>query len=104
MGNPICCPSVTFHRGVIKENIFESDMKSNIDWLAWERLSKKTGSFVYVPRDLMMHRVHDEATTNQLIRGNMRTNEDYQMFCLFWPKWIATILTKIYRKSEDNIK
>lgn len=103
LGNPICCPSVTFHRSTVCDPIFESDMKSNIDWLAWERLSRKRGRFVYVPEDLMMHRVHDEATTNQLIKDNRRTNEDYQMFCLFWPKPVAKILAKIYSKSEENI-
>lgn len=103
LGNPICCPSVTFHRKVVCDSIFESEMKSNIDWLAWERLSRKKGRFVYVSDDLMMHRVHDGATTNQLIKDNQRTNEDYQMFCLFWPKPIAKGLAKIYSKSEENI-
>lgn len=104
LGNPICCPSVTYNRQAIRDNIFESDMKSNIDWLAWERLSRKTGSFVYVSEDLMMHRVHDEATTNQLIKDNMRTNEDYEMFRKFWPKFMAKILAKVYSKSEENVK
>ena len=102
LGNPICCPAVTFHKARIKENIFQSDFRSNMDWKAWEFLSRKKGRFVYVPKSLMMHRIHEESTTTEMINEGRRTNEDYRIMCLFWPKFIAGILAKIYANGEKN--
>lgn len=102
LGNPICCPAVTFNKDKIKENIFQSDFRSNMDWKAWELLSKEKGSFVYVPKPLMMHRIHESSTTTEVINEGKRTNEDFRMMCLFWPKCIAGILAKIYARSEKN--
>ncbi|MEG1945667.1 MAG: glycosyltransferase family 2 protein [Lachnospiraceae bacterium] len=102
MGNPICCPSVTFHTEKVTAPVFVSDFKSNMDWCAWERISKEKGRFVYIKQDLMMHRVHEESTTSEIIRENLRTAEDYRMFCKFWPSWIAKRLAGMYAKSEEN--
>lgn len=103
LGNCICCPSVTFNKKFVSTPLFANDFKSNIDWYAWEKLSRKNGSFIYISDDLMMHRIHEEATTTELIKENKRSNEDYEMFCCFWPKGISKMLTKFYCKSEDNI-
>lgn len=102
LGNPICCPAVTFNRDNIRENIFQSNFRSNMDWKAWELLSKERGSFVYIPKPLMMHRIHEESTTTEVISEGKRTNEDFRMMCLFWPKGIARIIAKIYAGSEKN--
>ena len=32
MGNPVCCPSVTFNMELMPEKIFTVGMKSNVDW------------------------------------------------------------------------
>lgn len=102
LGNPICCPAVTYNKQKVNTPLFSEDMKSNVDWAAWERLSKEPGSFVYVAKDLMMHRVHAESTTTETIVENKRTGEDYTIFCRFWPKFIARKLAKIYSSSEKN--
>ncbi|RDU22085.1 glycosyltransferase [Anaerosacchariphilus polymeriproducens] len=104
IGNAICCPSVTFRKDAIETPLFANDFKSNVDWYAWEQLSKQKGKFVYIDKDLMMHRVHEESTTTEIIKENTRTKEDYKMFCCFWPRWFAKILTKVYAKSEDSNK
>lgn len=101
-GNPICCPSVTFNTDLVRGPVFVSNFKSNMDWCAWERLSSQKGKFVYVKEDLMMHRVHEESTTTEIIKENLRTLEDYKMFCKFWPSIIARALAKIYVKSEES--
>lgn len=103
LGNPICCPAVTFRKERISNPLFANDFKSNIDWFAWEKLSRETGGFLYIHRDLMMHRVHEEATTTELIRENQRSKEDYAMFRQFWPDWICRRLIKLYAKSETNV-
>lgn len=102
LGNPICCPSVTFNKDKIREAIFQSDFRSNMDWKAWELLSRKKGRFVYVGKPLMMHRIHGESTTTEIINEGKRTNEDFEMMCLFWPRGIARRLAGIYANAEKN--
>lgn len=104
IGNAICCPAVTFRKEAITLPLFANDFKSNVDWYAWEQLSKLKGKFVYISEDLMMHRVHEESTTTEIIKERTRTKEDYMMFCCFWPRWIARLLTKAYSKSEESNK
>ncbi len=77
-------------------------MKCNIDWFAWEQLSNQIGAFSYISEPLMGHRVHEGSTTSEIIKDNQRTVEDYKMFCKFWPKVIAKILTKVYVNSEKS--
>ena len=104
-GNAICCPSITFCKKNINiKDLFISDFTSNMDWLAWEKLSRLDGNFVYINKPLMGHRVHEDSTTTKIINDNKCTLEDYEMFKLFWPKCIAKILSKIYRKSEKSNK
>lgn len=102
MGSAICCPAVT----IVKENlelpIFKEGMKSNLDWEAWENISKEKGTFVYCNKILMLHRIHSESTTSQIIGDNSRIKEDYVMFCKFWPKWIAKIILVFYKKAEES--
>lgn len=103
LGSPISCPAVTFvPKNLSEKTYFASNMKCDIDWLAWERISREKGMFVFVNKHLMGHRVHEESTTTAILEDNIRTKEDFQIFCLFWPKWMATGLTRIYRESEKN--
>lgn len=102
LGNSICCPSVCFSINNTGKDIFKSDMKCNIDWLAWERLSKKNGRFVYINKYLMGHRIHQNSTTSLIINNDQRSKEDFFMFSKFHPKWIAKKLTKLYKKSEEG--
>ena len=54
----------------------------------------------------MGHRISEESTTTDIIKNGIRTKEDYEIYCKFWPKIIAKILTKVYKNSEksNNIK
>lgn len=101
-GCSICCPSVTFVKDKTGCEVFKSDMKCDIDWLAWERLSRQKGKFIYIKDQLMGHRVHNESTTTEIIKENIRTKEDYQMFCKFWPKPIAKLINCFYKNSEKS--
>lgn len=101
-GNSICCPAVTFCKNNITINeFFSAPFKSNVDWYAWELLSRETGGFVLVNKPLTLHRIHEEATTTEIINSNVRTNEDLEMFEKFWPKPIAKMINNYYKKSED---
>ena len=102
-GNPICCPSVSFCLDNLKQPIFESGMESNIDWDAWEKLSKENGEFAYVPKILMSHRIHAESTTTAVIaESSGRSIEDYNMLCKFWPEWVSKLIEFFYKDSEKQ--
>lgn len=102
-GNSICCPSVCF----VKSNIpftdyFSCDLSCDIDWYAWERLSKQKGSFVFVNRQLMGHRIHCESTTTEIIGESIRTKEDLIILKKFWPLLVAKAINRFYKKSEKS--
>lgn len=101
-GNCICCPAVTYVKEKVGEKPFTNDYLSNIDWQQWEMQSRKKGSFVYNKHPLMCHRIHEESTTSEIIGESKRTIEDYDMFCKFWPKPIAKLISKVYSKSEKS--
>lgn len=104
IGSAICCPAVT----LVKENLgdfsFRNNMKSNIDWQAWEEISRLSGEFAYTARPGMEHRIHEESTTSELIEANGRREEDLYMFRKFWPAWIARLIEKVYQSSEKSNK
>ena len=102
MGSAICCPSVTINTVNVELPLFLDNMKSNIDWQAWEMLSKKKGSFVYIHKVLMCHRIHSDSTTSELIGQNKRRDEDIYMFRKFWPGWVAKFIEHFYSKSESS--
>lgn len=102
MGNPICCPAVTYVKDNLPEKVFRVGYKSNIDWEAWERLSRMSGEFVYTGKKLMGHRVHEGSTTTEIIGMNLRTIEDLEMLKKFWPEKIAKIINKVYKNAEKS--
>lgn len=101
-GNSICCPAVTFVKANCPSKIFASKYVCNVDWHAWETLSKKKGAFTFVNKKLMGHRISESSTTTDIISQGIRTKEDYDIFQRFWPNWIAKSLTKFYQKSEKS--
>ena len=102
MGNPICCPSVTYNKKAIDENLFDQQFKNATDWDAWERLSNKKGAFIYISECLMAHRVHADSTTSANIKNHTRTKEDKIIFSRFWPKGVAILMAKVFSLSEKN--
>ena len=102
MGNPICCPSTTYVKNKFPEEPFEVKYASNVDWMMLERVSRCKGEFCYVTQISMYHRIHEESTTSEIIGNNARGQEDYEMFCKFWPKRIAKLIARIYGNSEKS--
>lgn len=103
-GNAICCPAVTLVRENLPGFSFRDNMKSNIDWQAWEEISRKRGEFVYVPVAAMEHRIHEESTTSGLLEEHARRAEDIYMFRKFWPAPLAHLIELFYQKSEKSNK
>lgn len=101
--NPICCPAVTYIKDNLPSVLFEHHFASNVDWHAWEALSRLRGQFCYVKNPLMGHRIHSESTTTQVIgEDSGRTQEDLEMLMKFWPRPIATIINKLYSKGQKS--
>lgn len=101
-GNPICCPAVTFPVQRISLPLFSCELSSNMDWMAWEKISQKKGRFVFVPQALVGHRIHKDSTTSKVIQENNRSSEDFFVLQKFWPKYIAKIIARIYKIGEKN--
>lgn len=102
LGNGICCPSVTYVLTNLPQPIFIKGMKSNVDWDAWERISRLDGDFCYCDEILMSHRIHEESTTTEVIQDTGRSKEDLAMLKKFWPNWIAGIIESKYKDSEKQ--
>lgn len=102
LGNPICCPAVSYSKKSLNGFLFSSQFKCDLDWDAWERLSKYDGDFLYIHKPLMSHRIHAESTTTELIQNSVRYQEDVEMFRRFWPNWIVSLLIKFYSKSQNS--
>lgn len=101
-GDPICCPSVTFVKENLPERIFDEGMRANLDWAAWEKLSGRDGSFVYIPRALMAHRMYRESVTGELIRSGARSREDLKVLQGFWPDPVAKAINALYSGSQKS--
>lgn len=104
-GNSICCPSVTLNTRIVGKKPYISKMKCNLDWETWYEMSKIKGRFLYIPKYLMCHRIHEESETTNLISNNVRSEEDYSMFKKFWPDFMAKFLSNKYKESlkSNNI-
>lgn len=103
-GNAISCPAVTYAQKNVPKEKFDTNMKCDIDWFAWEKLSKIKGRFIFLSDNLMGHRISEESTTTEIINSGIRTKEDLEIFKKFWPDLVAKIINKLYKKSEKNNK
>ena len=101
-GSPICCPSVMFNKEKLGNWAFDSNYKVNLDWNSWIMLSKKEGRFVYQSEALMLHRIHEQSTTTELLKENIRKKEDLEIFTKLWGKWIGKLISKFYASSYHS--
>ena len=101
-GTAIPCPSVMYNKETLNDFIFSDKYKVSLDWDAWLRISEMKGRFVYVPKTLSKHRIHKASATTEGIQENVRQQEDFEIFCRIWPKFIAKILTKFYAGSYKS--
>lgn len=100
VGSAICCPTVTLVKDNLKFPLFKNNMKSNIDWQAWEEISRFDGEFAYVPHPVVKHRIHEQSTTSELLEIDGRKEEDLYMFRKFWPGWMANVIDFFYKTNE----
>lgn len=101
-GTPICCPAVTFAADNLPKVIFRNHFRACEDWEAWDMISKFEGEFLYDTGLLMGHRIHEGSETSAVLSENKRSQEEYEMFCRFWPKKIAAVLCRAYSHGQDS--
>lgn len=110
LGNPICCPSVCYHKERIQaqrqgaghrepEPLFQSGMEYALDWEAFYQLARLKGRFTYIPKTLFYYRIHQGTATKKCLRGHKKTEEEIRMFRKFWPRWAAEMIMRGYRFS-----
>lgn len=96
-GSAICCPCVTINTEFTGKQPYKTTFKCDLDWDTWYEFSKKNHDFLYINKELMCHRIHENSETSNLIENNIRLEEDYEMFKKFWPTPIAKILMHFYK-------
>ncbi|MDX2195021.1 MAG: glycosyltransferase [Cytophagales bacterium] len=97
LGNPICCPSVTYNLNKMPNFRFQEKYKFVLDWHGWYMLSKYKGTFCYSSKILVYHRIHDGSETTKSIKDNFRANEELEMFTLIWGRFIANLIMNLYK-------
>lgn len=100
-GSPIPCPAVTLktHPG---QPHFETGFRLNMDWAAWIRKAKEGGSFVWIRKELMYHRIHEDSETTDGIVAGYRRDEDMALLCRLWPKPFASLIVRTYGLAYDS--
>ena len=104
MGSGICCPSVTINTKITGKTPYKMELKCDLDWDTWYEMTKYKGTFLYINKELMEHRIHEESETSNLIGNSIRLEEDFIMLKRFWPKPIAKFIMKFYSKAIETNK
>jgi hypothetical protein len=102
VGCAICCPAATFVKANAGENIFDTKYINSCDYETWVELASKNGAFIYSPEKLIGHRIYAGSATAKNISENIRNKEDFEILCNFWPRPIASIISKLYATSENS--
>ena len=98
-GNSICCPSCTYNKEQIGDDMFHSEYDFALDWDNLYELAGKKGRFICSEKPLIAYRVHAAATTKACIEDNLRPADEMAMFRKMWPDWMVKILMHFYRKA-----
>ncbi|MDR1778923.1 MAG: glycosyltransferase [Clostridiales Family XIII bacterium] len=102
VGCAISCPTVTLRRKRFPDFRFNTDFTNSMDWEAWLRLAREKGTFVYVPKLLMGHRIHEDSETTRTISAGIRAREDLRILESCWPGPVARRIARAYAKAEDS--
>ncbi len=101
-GSPISCPTVLFNKELCGSFRFDPSFKVNVDWDAWLRLAKMKGAFVFVRSRAVQHRIYADSATSRGLRSKDRQLEDKRIFESLWPRYVAAVLSALYRLSYGS--
>lgn len=104
IGDAICCPTVTFNKEVFPDFSFSNKFQVNPDWNAWLEFAGQDGTFVYINKKLMRHRMHPETESLRQIRSGMRKKEEFMIFEMVWGRAIGRLISFVYKLShKENV-
>ncbi len=83
---------------------YKTVLKCDLDWDTWYEMAKYKENFLYINKELMQHRIHEDSETSNLIENNIRLEEDLIMLNKFWPKQIAKFIMYFYGKAIKTNK
>lgn len=101
-GNPICCPSVTFNKSVLGNDVFDTKYKNSCDYKTWVNIADRNGDYIYISQNLMGHRIWKGSTTTYNIQNKIREKEDQEIMETLWPKSIALLINRLYKLGEKS--
>jgi hypothetical protein len=102
MGNPICCPTVTYNKKVLRDFKFKENYTYVLDWIAWIEIFKTNAPIAYSKQILLTHRIHsNSATVNELLNKKSK-NEEIQVFENIWGKFGAKLFYFFYQLAHLN--
>lgn len=102
VGCAICCPSVCINKKRFGNFKFDENYECDLDWDAWSRLANEKGEFIYIPKMLMSHRIHESSETTRLLENGVRFAEDFKILRRYWPAPIAKAIMKKYVESAKS--
>lgn len=102
LGSSICCPSVTVNTKVTGKKPYRTELHCDLDWDTWDKMTQYKEGFLYIPKELMQHRIHEESETSNLIHNNVRLEEDLLMLKRYWPEPVARFIMKFYKKAINT--
>jgi len=97
-GNPVCCPSCTYHVASLRKPLFQSELMHGLDWDTYIDLANVKGRIVYISKRVCNKRMHCESATSLDIQSGIRVKEDDYLFSRLWPRWVAKCLLTVYKK------
>lgn len=103
-GDPIGCPTVTLNMKLLNDFSFSENYSCILDWVAWYNLAGRKGSFVYINKPLMQHRIHFDSETTHQIKIGKRKEEEEAFFSLIWGKYFSKFFISIYALGHKQNK
>lgn len=99
-GNPICCPAITYNKGILGNDIFDRTLKDSCDYKTLVDLAGRAGRFVYIPKAVLGHRIYADSATSRNLDEGIRRPENLKILSELWPKPVARVINYFYSKSE----
>jgi hypothetical protein len=101
-GSPICCPSVTYNLKMLTDFKFNNDYVVALDWLGWLQIANQDGMFLYINKDLVKHRIHQESETTVQLNNGKRTKEEFKILTQIWGGFFGFIISKFYAFGQKG--
>lgn len=99
LGNAIKTPSICYNKTNCPDPLFTNAYRFALDWQNSLELARKKGKFIYISAPVFRYRVSDEALSSVFIKNNAREEEELAIYQSCWPKCIAKMLAKLYKRT-----